>query len=146
MGEHVGRLYGQIYEVVRRIPRGRVATYGQVAELAGIPGGARVVGTAMRVSTPEMALPWHRVVGKRSATTAQVSIRDPVGGAVQRGLLESEGVELSRAGSIALARHGWVPRERKAGAGKGKAGEEGKAGEKGKAGGKAGRKRKARRG
>jgi methylated-DNA-protein-cysteine methyltransferase-like protein len=81
-----------------------------VAELAGIPGGARVVGTAMRVSTPEMGLPWHRVVGKRSATMAHVSIRDPVGGAVQRGLLESEGVELSRAGSIALAGFGWLPR------------------------------------
>jgi methylated-DNA-protein-cysteine methyltransferase-like protein len=111
-GEHVGRLYGHIYAVVRRIPRGLVATYGQVAELAGIPRGARVAGTALRVSTPEMGLPWHRVVGKRSRATASVSIHDPVGAAVQRGLLEDEGVEFTPAGGIALARFGWLPRER----------------------------------
>jgi methylated-DNA-protein-cysteine methyltransferase related protein len=89
-----------------------VATYGQVAELAGIGRGARVVGTAMRVSTPDMGLPWQRVVGKRSQTTASVSIHDPVGAAIQRGLLEDEGVEFTRAGNIALARFGWLPRER----------------------------------
>jgi methylated-DNA-protein-cysteine methyltransferase-like protein len=107
--EHVGRLYGHIYAVVREIPRGRVATYGQVAELAGIPGAARLVGTAMRVSTPELGLPWQRVVGKRSATTGGVSIHDPVGAGIQRAMLEEEGVVLTPAGSISLKRFGWLP-------------------------------------
>ena len=106
---HVGRIYARIYQVVRQIPHGKVATYGQVAELAGMPGAARVVGTAMRVSTPEMALPWQRVVGKRSATSGRVSIHDPMGAAVQMALLEAEGVVFSRAGSISLARFGWLP-------------------------------------
>lgn len=112
-GTHVAELYARIYAVVRRVPRGRVATYGQVAELAGIPGGARVAGAAMRVSTPDMGLPWQRIVGKRSPTTARISIHDPVGAAVQRALLEEEGVEVSDAGGISLARFGWLPLQRR---------------------------------
>ena len=64
-----------IYAVVRAIPRGKVATYGQVAELAGIPSGHRVAARALR-SCPE-ALPWQRVVGKKDARRAQISIEDP---------------------------------------------------------------------
>ena len=109
---HVGQLYGHIYAVVRAIPRGRVATYGQVAELADVPRAARLVGTAMRVSVPELGLPWHRVVGKRSATSARVSIHDPVGAGIQRALLEEEGVEVSAAGGISLARFGWLTLDR----------------------------------
>ena len=109
VSEHVARLYARIYEVVRRIPCGRVATYGQVAELAGIPRGGRVAGTALRVSTAEMGLPWQRVVGKRSATSGQVSIHDPVGAAIQRELLEGEGVEFSASDAISLKRFGWLP-------------------------------------
>lgn len=108
-GEHLEVLYGRIYAVVRRIPRGRVATYGQVAELAGIPGGARVAGAAMKVSKPELGLPWQRVVGKRGRRTAGISIHDPVGAAIQRHLLEDEGVELTAAGAIRLDRYGWLP-------------------------------------
>ena len=109
LAAHVGELYGHIYAVVRAIPRGRVATYGQVASLAGMPGASRLVGTAMRANVPELGLPWHRVVGKRSATSAQVRIHDPVGAAIQRGLLADEGVEMTAAGSISLARFGWLP-------------------------------------
>lgn len=110
--EHIGRLYRDIHAVIRRIPHGRVATYGQVAELAGIPGGARVVGAALRVSTPELGLPWQRVVGKRSAAMAQVSIHDPVGAGLQTALLKDEGVVFTDAGGIRLAEFGWLPRER----------------------------------
>ena len=77
--EHVRRLYRSIYKVVRRIPAGRVATYGQVAELAGLPGGARI------------------------------AIHDPVGAAVQRQLLEDEGVDVGDSGLVALDRYGWLP-------------------------------------
>lgn len=108
---HLARLYGHIYEVVRRIPPGRVLTYGQVAELAGMPGAARVVGAAMRANQPAFGVPWQRVVGKRSPGLAQVSIHDPVGAAVQRGLLEDEGVVFSASGGIALRDHGWIPEE-----------------------------------
>ncbi len=103
-------LYAAIYRVVRRIPRGRVATYGQVAELAGIPGGARVAGAAMRGSGKQV--PWQRVIGKRGKATGRIAILDPIGGAVQRELLEREGVEVTDAGSISLAKFGWLPTEK----------------------------------
>ena len=109
---HIGRLYGSIYRVVRQIPRGRVLTYGQVAELAGMPGAARVVGAAMRASVPELGLPWQRVVGKRSPDTARVNIHDPVGAAAQRALLEDEGVCFAENGAISLRQYGWLPGER----------------------------------
>lgn len=103
---HVRTLYKEIWKVARRIPKGKVATYGQVAELAGIPGGARVAGAAMRASK---GLPWQRVLGKRGKNRAGVAILDPVGAAVQRKLLEAEGVEVTDRGLIDLVRYGWVP-------------------------------------
>lgn len=66
----------------------------------------------MKVADPD-GVPWHRVVGKRSTTTAKVSILDPVGGSVQRRLLESEGVQFSETGGISLATFGWLPSARK---------------------------------
>jgi methylated-DNA-protein-cysteine methyltransferase-like protein len=107
---HAARLYKAIYRVVRRIPRGQVATYGQVAELAGIPGGARVAGAAMRASD---GLPWQRVVGKRGRDRAAIQIHDPVGAAIQRQLLEAEGVVVTDRGLIDLTRYGWIPRDRR---------------------------------
>lgn len=107
--EHVLRLYRAIYAVVRRIPRGRVATYGQVAELAGIPGGARVAGAAMKTSSPADRLPWQRVVGKASKLRGRIAIHDPVGAAIQRELLAKEGVEVGDTGLVPLDRFGWLP-------------------------------------
>lgn len=107
--ERVSQLYVQIYAVVRRIPRGKVATYGQVAELAGIPGGARVAGAALKVSRPRDRLPWQRVVGKSGSARGRIAIHDPVGAAIQRGLLAKEGIRISDAGHIALDVHGWLP-------------------------------------
>lgn len=97
-----------IHAVVRRIPRGRVATYGQVAELAGFPGGARVAGATMKASKPADRLPWQRVVGKRGGLGV-IAIHDPIGAAIQRQLLEAEGVTVGERGTIALARFGWLP-------------------------------------
>ncbi|HEU0032931.1 MAG TPA: MGMT family protein [Kofleriaceae bacterium] len=107
--EHVQRLYRAIYQVVRRIPRGHVATYGQVAELAGIPGGARVAGAAMKTSKPSDRLPWQRVIGKTGKTRGRIAIHDPVGAAVQRQLLEDEGIEVGETGLVALDAYGWLP-------------------------------------
>lgn len=97
-----------IHAVVRRIPRGAVATYGQIAELAGFPGGARVAGAALKTSKPGDRLPWQRVVGKRG-NLGVIAIHDPVGAAVQRGLLTDEGVAVSDRGTIPLVRYGWIP-------------------------------------
>jgi methylated-DNA-protein-cysteine methyltransferase-like protein len=97
-----------IYDVVRAIPRGKVATYGQVAELAGIPSGHRVVARAMR-TCPER-LPWYRVVGKKDARRAQINVMDPDHAALQRRLLAKERVVFDENGFIPLARSGWLPR------------------------------------
>jgi len=107
--EHLQALFRRIYAVVRRIPRGRVATYGQVAELAGIPGGARVAGAAMKTSRPADALPWQRVLGKAGRLRGRIAIHDPVGAAAQRALLEREGVAVGDTGLVALDRVGWLP-------------------------------------
>jgi len=105
----VERLYRLIYEVVKRIPKGRVATYGQVAELAGIPGGARVAGAALKVSKGKHGLPWQRVLGKASKLRGRIAILDPVGAAMQRALLEREGVPVGDTGLVALDEFGWLP-------------------------------------
>jgi methylated-DNA-protein-cysteine methyltransferase-like protein len=107
--DHVQQLYRRIYAVVRKIPRGRVATYGQVAELAGIPGGARVAGAAMKTSKPADRLPWQRVIGKAGKLRGRIAIHDPVGAAVQRQLLENEGIDVGDTGLVALDRYGWLP-------------------------------------
>jgi methylated-DNA-protein-cysteine methyltransferase related protein len=107
--EHVRQLYQSIYAVVRRIPRGQVATYGQIAELAGIPGGARVAGAALKTCKPGDRLPWQRVIGKAGKTRGRIAIHDPVGAAVQRQLLGDEGVDVGDSGLISLPRYGWLP-------------------------------------
>lgn len=101
--------YERIYAVVRRIPRGRVATYGQVATLAGLPGHARQAGYALAALPEGTAAPWHRVVNARG----EISARRPAsGGAItQRILLEQEGVEFDARGRISLDRFGWRPRK-----------------------------------
>lgn len=109
MTDHVAKLYRSIYAVVRRIPTGHVATYGQVAELAGIPGGARVAGAALKTSKPSDRLPWQRVIGKAGKNRGRIAIHDPVGAAVQRQLLDDEGVTITETGLIALDRYGWLP-------------------------------------
>ena len=92
--------------VVRRIPRGRVATYGQVAELAGLRGHARQVGYALHVLTEERQVPWHRVINSRG----QVSMRaDPGSDHLQRILLESEGVRFDSRGRVPLDEFLWRP-------------------------------------
>jgi methylated-DNA-protein-cysteine methyltransferase-like protein len=96
------------YRVARRIPRGKVATYGQVAALAGRPRGARLCGYALSALRGTVHdVPWQRVLGARGAGRAGISLRDPVGAAAQRALLEREGVVLDALGRVELARSGW---------------------------------------
>ena len=98
--------YILIWDVVRRIPRGRVATYGQVAGLAGLPGHARLVGYALHASAAD-ALPWHRVVnaeGRLSLARTNASA-----GTTQRLRLEWEGVRFDARGRVDMGRHRWKP-------------------------------------
>jgi methylated-DNA-protein-cysteine methyltransferase-like protein len=90
---------------VRAIPRGRVATYGQVAAILGVARGARAVGWALRALTPRHAgsVPWHRVVG----AGGRISLRAGDGPALQRKRLRAEGVRF-RDGRVDMARHGVV--------------------------------------
>ncbi len=99
--------YERIRAVVMKIPRGRVMTYGDVALAAGMPGAARQVGYAMH--SLGNRVPWQRVLGRRNARSAHITIRDPQNSARQRRLLESEGVRFSPNGAVDLARFGWQP-------------------------------------
>lgn len=96
--------YDQIYRIVRRIPPGRVATYGQVARLAGLPRQARRVGYALSALGGEEGVPWHRVVNAQGRISLRASgDRD----GRQRELLEEEGVEFDTSGRLSLERYRW---------------------------------------
>ncbi len=106
--------YERFYKVVRRIPRGKVATYGQVAALAGMPRGARLAGYALSaLRNTRNDVPWQRVLGARGRGRAGVSLKDPMGAGVQRDLLEREGVAFDARGRVDLARFGHAPRGRR---------------------------------
>lgn len=99
--------YQSIYSVVRRIPPGRVASYGQVAAEAGLPNAARQVGYALHALPAGSAVPWHRVVNAQGA----ISLRDHHA-LTQRMLLTREGVRFNARERVELARFGWKPRRR----------------------------------
>jgi methylated-DNA-protein-cysteine methyltransferase-like protein len=98
--------YPRIYAVVKRIPRGRVATYGQVAELAGLAGHARQVGYALHALPEDNRVPWQRVVNARGEVSARV---EPFMENVQRSMLEEEGVEFGLGDRLDLGRYRWRP-------------------------------------
>jgi methylated-DNA-protein-cysteine methyltransferase-like protein len=104
---YLDQLFVQMHAVIRSIPRGSVATYGQIAELAGLPGGARVAAASLKAGSAN--LPWQRVIAKASGTRGRIAIHDPVGAAVQRQLLEEEGVVIGERGLIRLDVYGWLP-------------------------------------
>jgi methylated-DNA-protein-cysteine methyltransferase-like protein len=100
--------YRRIYEVVRRIPRGRVATYGQVAALAGLPHAPRVAGYALHALPQGSPIPWHRVVG--AGGRLSLARLSPDGATTQRLRLEREGVRFDGRGRVDLEASGWKPR------------------------------------
>ena len=99
-------IHARIYAVVKRIPKGRVATYGQVASLAGISGHARLVGYALSVLPQGSHVPWHRVINAKG----RISMRSEPGWEDhQRLLLEAEGVLFDVDGKVSLTRFRWKP-------------------------------------
>lgn len=98
--------YARIYAAVRRIPRGRVATYGQIADLAGLEGHARQVGYALHNLPERSDVPWHRVVNARGEVSPRSSGDSHE---LQRMLLEGEGIEFE-GDRIPFARYRWKVR------------------------------------
>ena len=103
----MSEVFSRLLAVVRRIPRGRVASYGQVATLAGLPRYARHVGYALYALPEGAPLPWHRVVNARGA----ISLRGFGGAAETQAIrLAGEGIEFDARGRVKLERFGWRPR------------------------------------
>jgi methylated-DNA-protein-cysteine methyltransferase-like protein len=102
-------LHARIHAVVRRIPRGRVASYGQIAALAGIGPHPRVVGYALHALPGASRVPWHRVVNAQGRISPRAA---PGPDSLQRALLEREGLRFDARGRIDLERHRWRPRSR----------------------------------
>jgi len=97
-----------VYRMVKKIPRGRITTYGELARVLHLPGGARAVGYAMAACPSGRGIPWHRVVG----AGGRLLIAEPHA-ALQRRLLEAEGVTVEGRKADIL-RFGWPPRKKSA--------------------------------
>src|SRR5580704_16104515 len=90
-----------VYRLVKKIPRGRVTTYGELAKALGLPGGARAVGYAMAATPTGKGIPWHRVLG----AGGHIRVPEPHA-SLQRRLLETEGIVFN--GSVIdLENYGW---------------------------------------
>jgi methylated-DNA-protein-cysteine methyltransferase-like protein len=96
--------YQRIYAAVRRIPRGRVATYGDIATQAGLDGHARQVGYALHNLPEASDIPWHRVINARGEISPRTTSDSHE---LQRMLLEKEGVQLDLRGRVALKLYRW---------------------------------------
>jgi methylated-DNA-protein-cysteine methyltransferase-like protein len=96
--------WNRVYALVRKIPRGRVITYGTLARALKLPGGARTAGRAMAASPSGTGVPWHRVVG----AGGKLLIREPHA-SLQRKLLETEGMELAEKRILNFRHHEWSP-------------------------------------
>jgi methylated-DNA-protein-cysteine methyltransferase related protein len=94
----------RVYDVVRRVPRGQVVSYGGVAAVLGQPRAARGVGQALHALADDSDVPWWRVINRNG----EISIRGiPHGAALQRALLEGEGIVFDAAGRVDWRRFGW---------------------------------------
>lgn len=94
-----------IWEMVALVPYGKVASYGQIASFAGLPGRARLVGYALNIAPKELQLPWHRIINAQG----KISLPQATGHyALQRSLLEEEGIEFSGE-RIDMKRYRWQP-------------------------------------
>jgi methylated-DNA-protein-cysteine methyltransferase related protein len=113
-----GETFRRIWAVVIRVPRGRVATYGQIARMAGLPGGARTVGWAMQALPDDVAIhglpvPWHRVINAAGRISPRADGPRDEGCPHQAARLRREGVKISAQGRIDLTRYLWSGERRR---------------------------------
>ncbi len=99
------RFRERVYAYVRRLPAGRVTTYGEVAAELGSPRAARVVGAALHALPAGSDVPWQRVINAQG----RISIKEPEHARRQEQLLRDEGIEFSPAGVVELGRYNWSP-------------------------------------
>ena len=98
-------VFEKIYSVVAQVPKGKVATYGQIAMLVGNPRWARVVGYALHVNPDPAVIPCHRIVNRDGRLAPAFAFG---GENAQRRLLENEGVTFTEDGKVDLQRHRWI--------------------------------------
>jgi methylated-DNA-protein-cysteine methyltransferase-like protein len=103
-----------VYQVVKQIPRGRVLSYGALARILRLPGGARSAGRAMAATPSGKGIPWHRVLGEGG----KILVREPYA-SLQKKLLESEGVAVVES-KVNLKQHLWTPPRKATKSAKGK--------------------------
>ncbi len=102
-------MFDRIWAVVKRIPRGRVATYGQIAALAGMPRHARQAGYALAALPENVKLPWHRVINAQGRVSLRLRHWDSGSDDLQKILLEAEGVIFGTGGKVDLKKFQWKP-------------------------------------
>jgi len=100
-------LFDKFYEIISKIPKGKVATYRQIAALAGHPGSARIVGWALRALHNDKDVPWHRVINSRG----MLSLPHESERILQKALLESEGVFFDKQEQVQLEQYQWNGRD-----------------------------------
>lgn len=98
--------YEAVYRLVRKIPRGRVMTYGQIAVILGHPRAARAVGYALRACSGR-DVPWQRVINAKGRISDRMPVQQPL---VQKTLLQAEGVRFDATGACDLRKYRWEPR------------------------------------
>ena len=91
----------RVIDIIKAVPAGRVASYGRIAEIAGNPRAARQVSRLLHSSSEKYNLPWHRVIGSNGT----ISLKGE-GALIQRGLLESEGIEFGLSGNVDFGKYG----------------------------------------
>ncbi len=103
-------IYELVWAAVKRIPRGKVATYGQIAALAGMPRHARQAGYALSALPANKRIPWHRVINAQGRISLRLKHWDSATDELQRILLEDEGVVFDSTGRVDLKRFRWEPK------------------------------------
>ena len=96
--------FNKVYAIAKKIPYGKVTTYGHIAEVCGIKSAARTVGWALNGCGPD--IPAHRVVNRYGALTGKIHFGDPN---LMEDLLRSEGIEFDKNGCVKLEKHLWIP-------------------------------------
>lgn len=94
-----------VYDAVRKVPSGKVTTYGTIATLIGRPGNARAVGYALRALPDDTDVPWHRVINAQGGISLRS--RNPEDTDLQHRLLVKEGISFDKGGRMSLQTYGW---------------------------------------